>query len=226
MGVIKMTVLSASELKKSKELRSKTEKEIEKQTGYTKKRDQVLDNLTPMKKLKIKSIKVDKDLRKRRVTIFCDMYNGKLEKEDVQKSKYLKRMFSGEKIDGVTFKQACEKAKKSDIIQAKIVETKKESGIVKVLKCAFGLGKKNTKCPMCKQQLSNKKNKRKRHLQKCSEKMQSQQKKTRKTFVKNTTKTIHTSFNQQVRSRYFHDQDYDGNGLENNRRGALSGGYF
>ena len=225
-----MTVLSASELKKSKELRSKTEKEIEKQTEYTKKRDQVLDNLTPMGKLSDKSIKVDKALRKRRVMIFCDMYNEKLEKEDVKNSKYLKRMFSGEKIDGVTFKQACEKAKKVDIIQAKIVETKKESGIVKVLKCAFGLGKKNTKCPMCKQQLSNRENKRKRHLQKCSEKMQSQQKKTRKTFVKNTTKTIHTSFNDSVRSRYFHDQQYgekyNGNGLESNRRGALSGGVF
>ena len=76
-----MTVLSASELKKSKELRSKTEKEIEKQTEYTKKRDQVLDNLTPMGKLSDKSIKVDKALRKRRVMIFCDMYNEKLEKE-------------------------------------------------------------------------------------------------------------------------------------------------
>ena len=64
-----------------------------------------------MGKLSDKSIKVDKELRKRRVMIFCDMYNGNLEKEHVKNSKYLKRMFSGEKIDGVTFKQACEKAK-------------------------------------------------------------------------------------------------------------------
>ena len=214
-----MVELSASELKKSKELRSKTEKEIEKQTEYTKKRDQVLDNLTPMGKLKDKSIKVDKALRKRRVMIFCDMYNGNLEKEHVKNSKYLKRMFSGEKIDGVTFKQACEKAKeiKSDTIQAKIVE-QKGSGIIKVLKCAFGLGKKNSKCPMCKQQLSNKKNKRKRHLQKCSEKMQSQEKKTKKKFVKNTTTSYrHTSFRM----------GYDGSGLHDNlRRGSLSGGVF
>ena len=219
-----MTVLSASELKKSKELRSKTEKEIEKQTGYTKKRDQVLDNLTPMRKLKDKSIKVDKELRKRRVTIFCDMYNAKLEKEDVKNSKYLKRMFNGEKINGITFKEACEKAKKSVIIQAKIVENKSSknisawSNLGQGFKKALGFGKKNKKCPMCKQQLSSKPQKRKRHLQKCSEKMQSQQNKTKKKFVKNTTtKYTHTSFRM----------GYDGSGLHDNlRRGALSGGYF
>jgi hypothetical protein len=221
--------LSASELKKSGELRSKTEKEIEKQTGYTKKRDQVLDNLTPMGKLK-SSIKVDKELRKRRVTLFAEMYNARLTKESIQESKYLKRMFSGEKVGGVTFKEACEKAKKSDTIQAKVVENKSSANfsawgtLGQGFKKALGFGKKNAKCPMCKQQLSKKKNKRKRHLQKCSEKMQSRQNKTRQTFVKNTTtKTItqdrHTSFRM----------GYDGSGLHEKmreRRGALSGGVY
>jgi len=210
-----MTVLSASELKKSKELRSKTEKEIEKQTGYTKKRDQVLDNLTPMGKVK-NSIKVDKDLRKRRVTLFVEMYNANLTKESIQESKYLKRMFSGEKVGGVTFKEACEKAKKNDTIQAKIVENKSSKNVSawgnlgNGFKKALGFSKNKNKCEFCGQQLSMKEKKREKHLRKCSEKKQAK---------KDTRKTVHTSFRM----------GYDGSGLHERmreRRGALSGGIF
>ena len=107
-----MKELSASELKKSKELRSKIDKEI----GYSEKRKKVLDNLTPLAKLKVKSIKVksikvDKDLRIRRRLIFEKMYSANLTKEEVKNSKYLGRMFSGEIINGVTFDQACEQSK-------------------------------------------------------------------------------------------------------------------
>ena len=80
MGVIKM--LTEKENKKSNELRSKIDKEI----GYSEKRKKVLDNLTPLGKLKtkVKSIKVDKDLRQRRRMIFEKMYNKDLTKDQVK----------------------------------------------------------------------------------------------------------------------------------------------
>lgn len=234
-----MVELSASELKKSKELRSKIDKEI----GYSEKRKKVLDNLTPLAKMKskVKSIKVDKDLRQRRRMIFEKMYNSKLTKDQVKNSKYLGRMFSGEMIKDVTFDQAIEKAKewkedtKCDQIQAKIVETSAWSQIGQGFKKALGFSKDKNKCPICKGQIGNSNKKRKKHMAKCNKKLEANAEKIKKDFVKyqkskRKKKVIHTSFNDSVRSRYYHDQymgeKYNGNGLGSNRRGALSGGYF
>jgi hypothetical protein len=235
-----MTVLSASELKKSKELRSKIDKEI----GYSEKRKKVLDNLTPLGKLKtkVKSIKVDKDLRQRRRIIFEKMYSNDLTKDQVKNSKYLGRMFSGEKIKDTTFDQACEKAKewkeKSDQIQAKIVESKNFSAWSQIgqgFKKALGFSEDKNKCPICKGQIGNSNKKRKKHMSKCNKKLEAKAEKIKKDFVKyqkskKKKKVIHTSFNDNVRSRYYHDQymgeKYNGNGLGSNRRGALSGGVF
>ena len=103
------------------------EKQIEVDTNYTEKRNKVLKNLTPLENLN-ESIKVDKNLRERRLSIFAEMYNQTLTKDQVKESKYLSRMFSGEKIKGITFKKACELAKENTI-KAIIIESKpKKSG--------------------------------------------------------------------------------------------------
>ena len=234
-----MNVLTEKENKKSNKLRSEIDKEI----GYTEKRNKVLSQLTPLENLKDKSIIVDKELRKRRIEIFCRMINAELEKDQVKESKYLKRMFNGEKIDNVTWDQAVELAKKSNTLTAKIVNDNSSKNISKWsqighgFKKALGLSKDKNQCPICKQQKGKSKKKQKKHMEKCNKKLQEKAEKIKKDFVKYQTSKIkkkekitHTSFNDQERSRYYQDQyygeKYNGNGLGNNRRGALSGGVF
>ena len=104
-------------------------------------------------------------------------------------------------------------------------------------KKALGFSKDQNQCPICKQQKGKSKKKQKKHMEKCNKKLQEKAEKIKKDFVKYQTSKIkkkekitHTSFNDQVRSRYYQDQyygeKYNGNGLGNNRRGALSGGVF
>ena len=195
-------------------------KKIDQEIGYTEKRNKVLEKVET-----IKPIKVNKALRKRRLELTVRLWNKGIEKKDIkhfkdmiekEKNNYFKRMFSGEKIDKLSWDQCVDKT----FIKIEKPKVVKALGWKNGIKKMFGFSQ-DDQCSFCGQQLSKKKKKRKKHLDKCNKKEKSQKTKFCE-ICKFSEKFCHCSAKQKdwknsVRSRYNHDlyptNYYNGNGL-------------
>ena len=187
-------------------------KKIDREIGYTEKRNKVLEKVEI-----IKPIKSNKELRKRRVELIVRLWNKGCEEKDTthfkemlnaEKNNYFRRMFNGEKINGLSWDQAVDKTFRKPKIE-------KASSWKDGIKKMFGFSKED-QCNFCGQQLSKKKKKRKKHLENCKKKDKVVKTKFCNICYKSEKfcdcSEKQNAWKNSVRSRYNHSS-YHGNGL-------------